>query len=136
MGREHLSEENDRQVRTAEALDVPFEGEDAIDAADVIVDAVFGIGLTRPVTGYVLEIIRKINAAKAFVIAADIPSGIAADTGAVLGDAYPRFGRILGESGWRFRCQRTSGGRRGPGPCHHESGRKQRRIRGRRPPPF
>lgn len=87
MGREHLSEENDRQVRTAEALDVPFEGEDAIDAADVIVDAVFGIGLTRPVTGYVLEIIRKINAAKAFVIAADIPSGIAADTGAVLGDA-------------------------------------------------
>ena len=52
-----------------------------------IVDAIFGIGLSRPVTGTCAEVIGWINAQSAKVAAVDIPSGICADTGKVLGTA-------------------------------------------------
>ena len=55
--------------------------------AEVIIDAIFGIGLRRPVGGDALQAVRLINAAGKTVIAADIPSGVSADTGAVLGEA-------------------------------------------------
>jgi hydroxyethylthiazole kinase-like uncharacterized protein yjeF len=58
--------------------------------ADVIVDAIFGIGLTSPVQAPVLAAIDAMNAAKcagANILAIDIPSGIHADTGQVLGAA-------------------------------------------------
>ena len=58
---------------------------------DVIVDAVFGIGLNRPVKDAFLETIEWVNSQKeksrAHVISIDIPSGIHTDTGAVLGAA-------------------------------------------------
>ena len=46
---------------------------------DVVVDAIFGSGLTRPVTGLVADVIRKINSSGAVVIAVDMPSGLYAD---------------------------------------------------------
>ena len=52
---------------------------------DVIVDAVFGFGLDREVGGPVAEIIEKINGSGAYVISADIPSGLCADCGIALG---------------------------------------------------
>jgi len=55
--------------------------------AGVIIDAIFGIGLRRPLTGAALDAVRLINASGAPVLAADIPSGVEADTGRVLGDA-------------------------------------------------
>ncbi len=55
--------------------------------ADVIIDAMFGIGLNKPLRGKALEAVKMINASGAPVIAADIPSGIEADTGLVLGEA-------------------------------------------------
>lgn len=58
----------------------------AIDA-DVIVDALFGTGLDRPVEGVAASLIDHINAAPCPVLALDIPSGLAADTGAILGAA-------------------------------------------------
>lgn len=54
---------------------------------DLFVDALFGIGLTREITGGYEEAIRKINALQRPVIAVDIASGISADTGAVCGVA-------------------------------------------------
>jgi NAD(P)H-hydrate epimerase len=51
----------------------------------VIVDAIFGTGLSKPVTGLHKKVIEKINAANKFVVAVDIPSGINADTGQVIG---------------------------------------------------
>lgn len=48
-----------------------------------IVDALFGIGLSRDVTGAYAELIGKINASAAYKVAVDIPSGIRADTGTV-----------------------------------------------------
>ena len=46
--------------------------------SDIIIDAIFGIGLTRSPQGFVKEIIQKINNSKARVIAIDFPSGLAA----------------------------------------------------------
>ena len=55
--------------------------------AGVIVDALFGIGLKRPLTGTALAAVEIINASGTPVVAADIPSGVSADTGAVLAAA-------------------------------------------------
>jgi ADP-dependent NAD(P)H-hydrate dehydratase / NAD(P)H-hydrate epimerase len=55
--------------------------------ADVVVDAIFGVGLSRPVTGVAAEAIAAINHSDARVLALDIPSGLHADTGEILGDA-------------------------------------------------
>jgi NAD(P)H-hydrate epimerase len=54
---------------------------------DVIVDALFGTGLARDVSGAAAECIAAINAAGRPVVAVDIPSGLHADTGHVLGAA-------------------------------------------------
>lgn len=56
----------------------------------VIVDALFGIGLARPLAGQQQEAVRTINRARskgAYVLSVDIPSGISADTGEILGAA-------------------------------------------------
>jgi NAD(P)H-hydrate epimerase len=58
-----------------------------VDHCDVIVDALFGIGLNNALRGAVLEAVRLINDSPARVVAADIPSGVEADTGRILGDA-------------------------------------------------
>jgi len=54
---------------------------------DVLVDALLGTGLDRPITGLYAEAIQAINAHPAPVIAVDIPSGLNADTGNVMGCA-------------------------------------------------
>lgn len=54
---------------------------------DVIVDCIFGTGLSREVKGEYAEVIALINSSGAFVLAADIPSGINGDNGRVLGCA-------------------------------------------------
>ena len=53
----------------------------------VIVDAVFGTGLERPVAGAWAAAVEAANASRAPRVAVDIPSGLHADTGAVLGCA-------------------------------------------------
>ncbi len=52
---------------------------------DLFVDAMLGTGLDRPVEGLFAQAIRQLNAYPAPVLAADIPSGLHADTGTVLG---------------------------------------------------
>lgn len=56
-------------------------------AAEVLVDALLGTGLDRPVEGALGGLIDAINATGLPVLAVDIPSGLHADTGAVLGRA-------------------------------------------------
>ena len=53
----------------------------------LIVDALFGIGLSRPVREEYEDLIRRINESHLPVVSVDIPSGIHTDTGAVLGCA-------------------------------------------------
>ncbi len=54
---------------------------------DVIVDCIFGTGLSREVSGETKEIIEKINAKKCFKISVDIPSGLNGSNGLAMGVA-------------------------------------------------
>lgn len=54
---------------------------------DIVIDAIFGIGLSRKVEGICEEAIQWINGCGAYVCSVDIPSGIRADTGEVMGCA-------------------------------------------------
>jgi ADP-dependent NAD(P)H-hydrate dehydratase / NAD(P)H-hydrate epimerase len=53
----------------------------------LVVDGLFGIGLTRPITGACADLIARINAFPGPVLALDVPSGLDADTGRVMGTA-------------------------------------------------
>ena len=64
---------------------IPFAG--SLPDADLLVDALLGTGLTRTVEGIYAEAIRVINQHPAPVVAADIPSGLQADTGQPCGVA-------------------------------------------------
>lgn len=61
--------------------------QEAVRNAGVIVDALFGVGLSRELTGDALEAVKLMERSAAPVIAADIASGVSADTGLVLGAA-------------------------------------------------
>ncbi len=54
---------------------------------DLVVDGLFGIGLERPVSGSYAELITQVNGLSGRKLALDVPSGINADTGAVMGVA-------------------------------------------------
>lgn len=46
---------------------------------DIVVDALFGIGLNKPLSGIHSDIVERINISKAMVVSIDIPSGLYAD---------------------------------------------------------
>ena len=50
-----------------------------ISSEDVVIDALFGSGLTRPAGGFPAEVINHINKSAAMVVAVDIPSGLFSD---------------------------------------------------------
>ncbi len=53
---------------------------------DLVVDGLFGIGLARPISGSLRDVVEAVNALPCPVLALDIPSGLDADTGRVVGD--------------------------------------------------
>lgn len=57
------------------------------DTADLVIDALLGTGLDRPVAGKFATVIDAINNLNVPVLAVDIPSGLSADTGNILGCA-------------------------------------------------
>ena len=67
---------------------VPFgSGQDRGFAPDVIVDALLGTGLDRPVEGTFAVAVDALNGAGAPILALDVPSGLDADTGRVMNKA-------------------------------------------------
>jgi NAD(P)H-hydrate epimerase len=75
-----------REMRDAGLRALRYSGQD-LSAYDVIVDALLGTGLERVVEGEWFDAIEAVNAADTGVLALDLPSGLHADTGAVLGAA-------------------------------------------------
>jgi hydroxyethylthiazole kinase-like uncharacterized protein yjeF len=61
------------ETRAAEAVD-PAQ-------ADVVIDALFGAGLSRPLDGRALELVERLNAAGKPILAVDVPSGLDGATG-------------------------------------------------------
>lgn len=58
-----------------------------LDRADLVVDALFGTGLDRPVEGLPAAVIEAVNAVPVPVLAVDLPSGVQADSGRIMGAA-------------------------------------------------
>ena len=59
----------------------------AFDGAELVVDALFGAGLSRPLTDVPANAVAKLNASSIPVVAIDVPSGLSGDTGKPMGDA-------------------------------------------------
>jgi NAD(P)H-hydrate epimerase len=85
-------------------LDLP-EGDWLPEDCALLVDALFGTGLSRPIGGRYRAVIETMNRSGVPILACDIPSGISADTGEVLGCAVraqvtvtfnlPKTGQLL-----------------------------------------
>lgn len=58
---------------------------ESIARADVVVDAIFGVGLNREIAGSFRSAIEAINRGAKYVVAVDIPSGLDGTTGAIYG---------------------------------------------------
>ena len=59
---------------------------EALDGAKLVVDALFGAGLSRPLEGAAAQMVESLNDLP--VVAVDIPSGVSGDTGQALGAVY------------------------------------------------
>ena len=57
---------------------------EVLDGQPLVVDALFGAGLARPVEGRALAVIEEINGRKLACVAVDIPSGVHGDSGAIM----------------------------------------------------
>ena len=78
---------------------------ESLKTCDVVIDGVFGIGLSREVRGIYREVINEINASGKKVVSVDIPSGIGGNDGKVYGVAVratytvtfgiPKLGNLL-----------------------------------------
>lgn len=66
------------------------EQRDWIKSCEAVVDALFGVGLSRPVAGAFLEAVQLMNSLRGpfcKIVSCDVPSGVNADSGEIMGDA-------------------------------------------------
>lgn len=82
------SKANELQRKILSNLGLAVSTGQPMEEYDIIVDAVFGIGLGRNIEGAYRDVIRSLNEKKGFKVALDIPSGICADSGKELGCAF------------------------------------------------
>ena len=87
-GTDNLSLECEKQFHILESLGLQISTHISKTEYDIIVDALFGIGLSRALEGVYAEVINQLNSMDGHKIALDISSGICADTGKVLGSAF------------------------------------------------
>jgi NAD(P)H-hydrate epimerase len=68
-----------------EAAADPRAVSEALSSADIVIDALFGTGLARPLSGGARRLVETANACGRPILAVDIPSGLSADSGAKFG---------------------------------------------------
>ena len=83
-----ISEETQIQRDIVEKYQIPSVSQIPEQDFDVVVDALFGIGLTRDLTGIYQEYILKMNGMSGLKVAVDIPSGVHADSGVIMGTSF------------------------------------------------
>jgi len=82
---EALSADASAALQRAEASPAAFRLADTAAHWDLVIDGLFGIGLARPIEGELALLVQAVNAMRCPVLALDVPSGLDADTGAVVG---------------------------------------------------
>lgn len=86
--KDKMTRETVLQYKIATGYQVPEVNNPDWSEYTTIVDAVFGVGLVRPIEGHYAEVIHEMNSARAKKIAVDIPSGVNGDTGLEMGIAF------------------------------------------------
>ena len=107
-----LSAESRINYRVVKKLKIPClkwdsRGRQMLCRSDLIIDAIFGIGLSRPVEGFYRQVIEAVNGFGRPVLSVDVPSGLDATSGNVMGAcvkatvtatlAYPKQGLFIGD---------------------------------------
>lgn len=83
-----LKELTQSHAQYADSLGIAVTNElHPLQNCDLIIDGLFGFGLTRPLAGEIAEAVDLLNSWRNPVISIDLPSGVHTDTGAVLGTA-------------------------------------------------
>ena len=86
---EHYTKETQEQMyRLQECGGKITYGMPQEDSYSVVIDAVFGVGLSRKVEGRYRQVIEQMNRMRGTKFAVDIPSGLSATTGCILGCAF------------------------------------------------
>ena len=69
-------------------MNVRFSSLPVIRGTTLLLDAILGTGLSKPLEGFLLEVVRDLNEMfpGARVVAVDLPSGVSADTGQLIGE--------------------------------------------------
>ena len=103
--RKKASEEAARQLSILDAYGIPVLDTIPEGTYDWVVDAIFGISLSRDVGGTYAQLVTQMNALGGHKLAVDISTGIAADTGQIMGVAfradytvtmaYAKYGQLL-----------------------------------------
>jgi len=120
VGEEHLKGDAGKQLELAKTFRVPITncwGEELhrldalIAGCEVVVDALFGTGLVRPLEGFWVEVVRRLNSAAVPIVAVDVPSGLFGSSSTVPGEAIdatatvtfaaPKVVHALPPSCWR-----------------------------------
>lgn len=82
------SEENAQQAKIAAHYEIPVITNLGTEEYSVIIDALFGTGLKREVTGHYREVLCSVNQMAGKKVAVDLPSGIHDTTGSRMGIAF------------------------------------------------
>ncbi len=82
-----VSDEMKCQLSIARKLKLHICNNADFSEYSIIIDGIFGIGIRRNIEGIYADVIRKINETEAKIVSVDIPSGISADNGKILGCA-------------------------------------------------
>ncbi len=79
---------------------VMTSGKDA--HGDILVDCLFGSGLSRPLSAELLLVLRDLAARHCYRIAIDLPSGVSSDSGELLNDTLPEYDLTLALGAWKY----------------------------------
>ncbi|MCD8151123.1 MAG: NAD(P)H-hydrate dehydratase [Clostridiales bacterium] len=85
---EKCSVEAARQLSIVRAYGIAFTTQFPEEEFDVVVDALFGIGLSREIGGIYRDVVAWMNEKQGWKVAVDIASGISADDGRIMGIAF------------------------------------------------
>ena len=82
-------------------------GGDILDGAapvqgEVLVDCLFGSGLSRPLSDDVMKILTDLAASHTLCVAIDVPSGVDSDRGVLLNQGLPSFDYTLALGAWKY----------------------------------